>query len=321
VFHLQDIEESVVEADIRLYINFRLSPEQIDDALPDLLPPLWRPSCEEKEALVQMSGKLFIVASTAINFILDPFSMAPAKQMAQLLDVKTGAGLAGSSMDCLYVQVLRAAVPERVGGWFDDYRAIVGSIVVAADVLPIQSLALLLDIEPNGIIRTLSHLHSLVAPSRDNDAFHVHHKSFPDFVTDQFRCAVDPRFFIDASEQHFRLAECCLRVMIQGLKQNIFALPRSDWGVESSKLPPSTRDRIRPELAYACAYWIYHLQEGLPHLLERDDVIAQLRAFVDHHLLSWLEVLSWTDRFDTAWSNVSLLSENIVSPIFSPSFW
>ncbi|KAH6887221.1 hypothetical protein BKA70DRAFT_97349 [Coprinopsis sp. MPI-PUGE-AT-0042] len=311
IFHLHEIENSVVEADIRLYINHCLSAAQIDEALPDLLPPPWRASAEEKEALIQMAGKLFIVASTAVNFVLDPLCLAPAKQMAQLLDVKAGARLAGSSMDRLYMQVLRAAVPEPVGGWFEDYQAVVGSIVVAADVLSVQSLASLLDMEPNGIIRTLSHLHSLIAPTRDSDAFHVHHKSFPDFVMDQSRCAVDPRFFIEASERHMHLAQNCLRIMTKLLKQNICGLPCSDWDVEASKLPSGTKERIPPELAYACAYWIFHIQEGLPHLIGHDNVVSQLTSFVDQHLLSWLEVLAWTNRFDTAWRDASLLSENI----------
>ncbi|KAH6908834.1 hypothetical protein BKA70DRAFT_1222414 [Coprinopsis sp. MPI-PUGE-AT-0042] len=311
IFHLHEIENSVVEKDIRLYIDHCLSPAQIDEALPDLLPPLWRASAEEKEALVRMAGKLFIVASTAINFILDPLRLAPAEQMAQLLDVKAGAGLASSSMDRLYVQILRAAVPERVGDWFEDYQAVVGSIVVAADVLSVQSLASLLEMEPNRIVRTLSHLHSLIAPTRDSDAFHIHHKSFPDFVTDKSRCALDSRFFLEASSRHFHLAHHCLRIMTQMLKQNICELPRSDWSIEARKLPPGTKDRIPPELAYACAYWIFHIREGLPHIVGLHDITNQLVSFVDQHLLSWLEVLAWTNRFDTAWGDVSLLSESI----------
>ncbi|KAH6910480.1 hypothetical protein BKA70DRAFT_1146686, partial [Coprinopsis sp. MPI-PUGE-AT-0042] len=264
VFHLHEIENSVVQADIRLYINRCLSPAQIDKALPDLLPPRWRASPDEIEALVQMAGKLFIVASTAISFILDPLRLAPAKQMAQLLDAKSGATLAGEPMDHLYIQVLRAAVPKRVGDWFEGYQTIVGSIVVAADVLSTQSLASLLDMEPNGIVGALSHLHSLIAPTRDGDAFHVHHKSFPDFVMDKLRCAVDSRFYIEASARHFHLAQHCIRIMIKMLKQNICELAHSDWDVASSDLPPGTKDRIPPELAYACAYWILHLREGLP---------------------------------------------------------
>ncbi|KAH6887144.1 hypothetical protein BKA70DRAFT_1464328 [Coprinopsis sp. MPI-PUGE-AT-0042] len=229
VFHLHEIENSVVQADIRLYINHCLSPAQIDKALPDLLPPRWRASPNEIEALVQMAGKLFIVASTAISFILDPLRLAPAKQMAQLLDAKSGATLAG---------------------------------------------------EPNG-------------PPTNRDV------------------VIDSRFFIEASARHFHLAQHCLRIMVKMLKENVCELPRSDWDIESSNLPPGTKDCIPPELAYACAYWVLHLQEGLAHLIGRHDVIDQLRIFVEQHLLSWLEVLAWTNRFDTAWGDISLLSESI----------
>ncbi|KAH6874852.1 hypothetical protein BKA70DRAFT_1577118 [Coprinopsis sp. MPI-PUGE-AT-0042] len=313
VFHLHEIENSVVESDIRLYINYRLSPEEVDEALPDLLPPPWRASAKEKEALVQMAGKLFIIASTAVNFILDPKRLAPARQMRQLLDAATGSALASSPMDRLYTQVLRAAVPDPVDDWFDDYQAVVGAIVVAADVLPIQSLASLLDKEPNDIVGTLSHLHSLVAPTSHNEAFRVHHKSFPDFVTDSSRCSIDTRFLIDASAAHFHLARDCLRVMVQMLKQNICDLPISDWSKEINELPPGTVDRIPPELAYACTHWISHFQQGLSHFNGSKDslLVDRLNAFVNEHLLSWLEVMALKDRFRTAWNSVNVLSEAI----------
>ncbi|KAH6867748.1 quinon protein alcohol dehydrogenase-like superfamily, partial [Coprinopsis sp. MPI-PUGE-AT-0042] len=252
-----------------------------------------------------MAGKLFIVASTAISFILDPLRLAPAKQMAQLLNAKSGATLAGEPMDHLYIQVLRAAVPKHVGDWFEDYQAVVGTIVVAADVLSTQSLASLLDMDPNGIVGALSHLHSLIAPTRDGDAFHVHHKSFPDFVTDKSRCAIDSRFFIEASARHFHLAQHCLRIMTKMLKQNICQLPRSDWDVELSGLPPGTiKARIPSELAYACAYWVFHLREGLHHLVGRDDVIDQFKVFVEQHLLSWLELLPMAGQLEGPLSNL-----------------
>ncbi|KAH6916423.1 quinon protein alcohol dehydrogenase-like superfamily [Coprinopsis sp. MPI-PUGE-AT-0042] len=314
VFHLHEIENSVVESDIRLYINYRLSPEEVDNALPDLLPPPWRASAKEKEALVQMAGKLFIVASTAINFILDPRRLAPARQMRQLLDATTGSALASSPMERLYTQVLRAAVPDPVDDWFDDYQAVVGAIVVAADVLPIQSLASLLDKEPNDIVGTLSHLHSLVAPTSHNEAFRVHHKSFPDFVTDPSRCSIDTRFLIDTSAHHFHLAGGCLRVMVTMLKQNICELPFSDWSKCISELPPGTVDRIPPELAYACTHWISHFQQGLSHFNGSQDslFVDRLNAFVNEHLLSWLEVVALKGRFPKAWSSVNALSEALL---------
>ncbi|KAH6916410.1 hypothetical protein BKA70DRAFT_1179898, partial [Coprinopsis sp. MPI-PUGE-AT-0042] len=319
VFHLHDIEASVVESDIRLYIDHRLSPGQIDEALPDLLPPPWRASAKEKEYLVQMAGKLFIVASTAIDFILDPRRLDPGRQIRKLLDANTGSGLASTPMDRLYTQVLRTAVPEPVDDWFGDYQVIVGAIVVASDILPVQSLASLLDKDPNDIIRTLSNLHSLIAPTNRDEAYRVHHKSFTDFVTDPSRCSIDPRFLIDASAAHFYLARGCLRVMVRTLKQNICDLPLSDWNKERSQLAPGTLDRIPPELAYACTHWIPHFQQGLSHFSASEDaaLATQLNLFVDGHLLSWLEVLALTSRFDTAWRSVDMLSKAIVSQTLS----
>ncbi|KAH6916428.1 hypothetical protein BKA70DRAFT_1179928, partial [Coprinopsis sp. MPI-PUGE-AT-0042] len=313
VFHLHEIENSVVESDIRLYINYRLSPEEVDNALPDLLPPPWRASAKEKEALVQMAGKLFIVASTAVNFILDSRRLAPAKQMRLLLDAAAGSGLVSSPMDRLYTQMLRAAVPDPVDDWFDDYQVVVGVIVVAADVLPVQSLASLLDKEPNDIVRTLSHLHSLIAPTNQTEAFRVHHKSFPDFVTDPSRCSIDSRFLIDVSASHFHLAGACLRVMVRMLKQNICDLPFSDWSKELSELLRGTTGRIPSELAYACIHWIPHFQQGLSHFNGDKDaaLVDLLGLFVDEHLLSWLEVVALTGRFDTVWNSMDLLSEAI----------
>ncbi|KAH6889086.1 hypothetical protein BKA70DRAFT_1541367 [Coprinopsis sp. MPI-PUGE-AT-0042] len=266
-----------------------------------------------KEYLVQMAGKLFIVASTAIDFILDPRRLDPGRQIRKLLDANTGSGLASTPMDRLYTQVLRTAVPEPVDDWFGDYQVIVGAIVVASDILPVQSLASLLDKDPNDIIRTLSNLHSLIAPTNRDEAYRVHHKSFTDFVTDPSRCSIDPRFLIDASAAHFYLARGCLRVMVRTLKQNICDLPLSDWNKERSQLAPGTLDRIPPELAYACTHWIPHFQQGLSHFSASEDaaLATQLNLFVDGHLLSWLEVLALTSRFDTAWRSVDMLSKAI----------
>ncbi|KAH6904340.1 hypothetical protein BKA70DRAFT_1226618 [Coprinopsis sp. MPI-PUGE-AT-0042] len=298
---------------IRLYINHYLSPEQVYEALPDLLPPLWCASAKEKEALVQMAGKLFIVASTAVAFILDPRRLDPGRQIKRLLDTTKGSWLASSPMDRLYTQVLRGAVPDPVDDWFDDYQAIVGAIVVAADVLPVQALASLLGKEPNDIVRTLSLLHSLVAPTNHNEAFRVHHKSFPDFVTDPSRCSIDSRFLIDTSAHHFHCARGCLRAMVQMLKQNICDLPLSDWSKELSELPSGTTDRIPRELAYACSHWIAHFEQGVSHFNGNDDaeLVKHFKIFADEHLLSWLEVIALTGRFGMAWNSVDVLSKAV----------
>jgi hypothetical protein len=106
-FHMQDIEQSVVEADIRLYLEFRLSKKEVRKAFPRLRPPPWRPSEEQMQMLVGMSGKLFIIASTAASFILDRKHVAPAKRIATLLGNVSPKDFSGSKhttiMDDVYM--------------------------------------------------------------------------------------------------------------------------------------------------------------------------------------------------------------------------
>lgn len=53
-FHLHHIDQSIVEADLRSYLEFRLSTEQVQRALPDLRPPIWQPTKEQMSMLVGM---------------------------------------------------------------------------------------------------------------------------------------------------------------------------------------------------------------------------------------------------------------------------
>jgi hypothetical protein len=88
------------------------------------------------------------------------------------------------------MQIICSAVPTPVDDWVDCYQEIVGTIIFVQDPLSCDALAGLLDldIDVNIIHRTLSHLHSLITPSGEDQTFRVHHKTFPDFVTDQKHC-------------------------------------------------------------------------------------------------------------------------------------
>ena len=60
---LHDIESSIVEGDIRSYLNYRLSSQAVEAALSELDPLPWTPSSSELNTLVDAAGKLFIIAS------------------------------------------------------------------------------------------------------------------------------------------------------------------------------------------------------------------------------------------------------------------
>lgn len=231
LFHLHDIDNSVVEADIRLYINARLSKEQVQQALPRLPSPIWEPTPQQKDILVGTAGKLFMIAATTVDFILDRNRMNPAHQLVILLHGISPTDFLGAkhntAMDPVYVKIIRAAAQNHQDGdWVRHFHACVGTIVLLRDPLPYDSLAVLTGRSTEEVIRTLSNLHSLLAPC--GDAFRIHHKSFLDFISDPDRCKDVPEFRIDLKAHHLRIAKRCLRIMNDSLRQNFCNLKSDD---------------------------------------------------------------------------------------------
>jgi hypothetical protein len=58
----------------------------VQEALPELLPPPWELGLEDLDVLPRAAGILFIIASTAIRFILNNKRYDPKSQMAKLLN-------------------------------------------------------------------------------------------------------------------------------------------------------------------------------------------------------------------------------------------
>jgi hypothetical protein len=322
-FHMQDIEQSVVEADIQLYLSFRLSEKEVRKALPRLRPPPWQPTEEQMRMLVGMSGKLFIIASTAADFILKSKHVAPAKRIATLLDGVSPKDFSGSKqplMDDIYTRIIRAAQPDPIDDWIHQFQTFVGAIVVLQDPLPCDVLAQLLDVDVNDIIGTLSNLHSFLAPSEMDQTYRVHHKSFPDFICDRDRCKkhIGSEFYIDPALHHMRIAERCLRIMDHNLKFNICDLDNTEQHKDRDQLDDRVRDSISPHLAYACAYWASHLVGGLDSDVGLNSEVNEfLEQFATRHLLHWLEVLSIIGRADIAYSSLEIIHTAMVRVIFT----
>jgi len=210
--------------------------------------------------------------------------------------------------------IISSAVPDPVDDWVDRYQEFVGAIVVLQDPLSCEALARLLGVGVDKITITLSHLHSLLAPTGASQVFQIHHKSFPDFITDFERCKMGPPFFIDPKIHNLRIAKRCLRIMDQCLKQNICDLGPNDWFKDNSQIRHLTQNCISLELAYACTYWASHLNAGGLD----NDVELLLEHFSSNHLLAWLEVVSIIGRMETAYSSLDRVCQLIVSSTSYP---
>ena len=323
-FCLQDIEQSVVEADIRLYLDSRLSKEAVQRALPELAPPPWQPTPDQMDALVCMSGKLFIIASTAAAFVLDGIQLAPKEQLDILLSGLSSKDFSGSRhtfLDDMYMQIIRAACPEQMGSWVNRFQMIVGTVTLLQDPLSCDALASLLGIDANDIVRTLSNLHALFAPGAKDQIFRIHHKSFPDFITDPDRRERSCEFYIDRSAHHLQIAKHCLIIMIGQLKH-------------CKRHEQSEDCMLSSHLVYACTYWASHLVWGteLDGILSPDDDIWQLLEwFASQCTWAWLSVLcgirgigsrhTYFRTCDLVVSSVFVLSGEQYSEVFTKTVW
>lgn len=299
-FYLHEIEHSVVEADIRHYLQHQLSQEMVQRELPELKPPPWEPRLKDLEALVRVAGKLFIIASTAVRFILDNIEQNPRLQMTRLLngfEEDYTNERPEQALDDIYQQILRSAIPEGSGNRIvESFQTVVGTIILLWDPLPRQALANLITVDIDDITRALSHLHSIIPPSSQDDLLQIHHKSFPDFIRNAERCR-DKRFLIAPKVHHSRIANHCFRIMGRHLRENICDLGFPERYLDNNKVRHLTGGRVSQELIYACIYWAEHLSQADT---ENNELLQQVANFAFNHILNWLEVLSLINRLDVA---------------------
>ena len=290
-YRLHEIENSIVEGDVRSYLSHQLSSQAVEAALPELYPPPWTPSPSELNTLVNAAGKLFIIASTIIKFLLDDKRYNPKAQMRDLMQVITvdKTGVPFNTLDGVYTHILSVAIPSNSSpDILSRFHSVIGTIVLLRDPLPLRPLAVLLHTDPNDVKGALVHLQSIIFLSGREDTPRIYHKSFPDFITDVKRCSHDPRFHVSVGMQHACIARNCFQVMDEQLRANICDLKFPEMYLDNHEIQHLLGDRISSELRYACLHWATHLFNA-----EKDSNLSgQLERFSSTHLLHWLEVLS-----------------------------
>ncbi|KIL58996.1 hypothetical protein M378DRAFT_283149 [Amanita muscaria Koide BX008] len=304
IFRLQDIEDMVVDGDIRLYLSHSLSLEAVQERYPHRQ---WCASDEEITSLVDAAGRLFIIASTAVRYIFDKSSPSPAAQMKKLLRAFARyltPGTPFKDLDQFYTVILWNVVPENCDN--DDtvarYQSVVGAIVFIQRPLPMSTLAQLINIDVVEIREVLDNLQSVILLGNDNVP-RIYHKSFPDYLTDEARCK-DPRLRIDPRICHTQIATRCFEIMDKHLKRNILGLgdparfmSNEDGLKEAAITDEQIQEKIPQHLRYACVYWDNHLEVAK---IEDEALMNELEMFVDEHMLYWFEVLSLIGNLDSA---------------------
>ena len=298
VFHLQNIDEKIVDDDIRVYLEYCLSQEQVARSLP-ALPEQWSASPEEITCLVRTAGRLFIVASTAVRFILDEIICNPKSQMEAF---KIGGWISLDGLESFYMVILRHVVPSKCKPIvIQRFKEVIGTILTIQMPLPINALEHLAHPQSaTDIHAVLRRLQSVIMINKDTPQ--IYHKSFFDFITSADHCTED--VLIDLKVHHTRIATRCFQIMNKSLKWNILELDDparfmdnaeglAAQGISEGQL----HRKIPAELKYACVYWVNHVKGADT---KDTDLIKEYETFANEHLLHWLETLSWVDKLDIA---------------------
>ncbi|KAK3346887.1 hypothetical protein B0T25DRAFT_462128 [Lasiosphaeria hispida] len=290
---LHQIPEKVVEQDISTFLASELA--RIKDEYSGQVPLDW-PGKDNIRTLAQMAVPLFIFAATVCRFVDDKGRSNPAKRLKKVLEYrKATRNSTLDKLDATYLPVLDQLTSGRTdqdrAEVLAEFRNVVGPIVLLAQPLSVRSLARLLDVEPEDVNALLNSLHSVLdIPSVDDAPVRLFHLSFRDFLVDPAKRTKND-FWIDEAKYHKTLAERCIQLMGQCLKQDICGLkvpgkPRSEVNQQTINA------NLSPAVQYACQYWVHHLKES-KHNIEDDDFV---HTFLTSHLLHWFEALSLLGR-------------------------
>ncbi|CUA69303.1 hypothetical protein RSOLAG22IIIB_08427 [Rhizoctonia solani] len=174
ILYLHEIEKSLVQADIELYLK---------DELKYLLPV----HCADIEELAEQAGNLFIYAATAVRYICPTGMTANSKQrLKTILAVHSKSNKGMFDIDLLYSAILSAALYDiRLEP--DERRNIeivLWTSICASEPVLIGTLAALSGFDETELaVSALQPLRSVLHVSEHNNYVTTLHASFPDFIS------------------------------------------------------------------------------------------------------------------------------------------
>lgn len=288
-FVLHDIQPSIVDHDISLFLEYNLGKFRQEWTLGSD----WAGEEVLRQLVLHACG-LFIWASTTCRFIREGKRFA-RKRLDIILHGSSSAVTAPEThLNEIYLTVLKHSISsgfsdEEKEEAYDMLKRILGSTVVLLSPLSTSALRRLLQVSEEDVDSTFKDLHAILdIPNDPTRQLRLHHPSFRDFLLSKDRCG---DFWVDEKRAHQTLAAGCIQLMFQTLRKDICDMHAP--GNQASQVESSWLKKcIPPEVQYACRYWVQHLQKSDAQLLDND----QVHRFLQKHLLHWLEALSWMGK-------------------------
>ncbi|KAM0360221.1 hypothetical protein ACHAPK_011865, partial [Fusarium culmorum] len=301
---LHAIPAQIVKHDIVMFLNAEFEKIRDDFNLTVCderkLPSDW-PGRPIVQRLAEMAVPLFIFAATVCRFVADRNRNSPSIQLRKVLDYQSKAHV--SQLDLTYGPVLRSLIIGVSGDdkkqIINDFKMVIGGIVILADPLSARALSQLLEVDPEVVDNRLDTLHSVLnIPSTRNAPVRLLHLSFRDYLIKE-----ESEFQVDERCTHQMLAKHCLRILCGALRKNICGLFFP--GMRRSAVDSQQLDKSMPsQLQYACMHWAYHQTRGDPKL--KDD--KEVYDFLMTHLLHWIEAMSLLGRVKECLDSLSSLA-------------
>jgi hypothetical protein len=257
--------------DILFFLRNKMAEIRLNN--PGLRLPLDWPGDVAIQALADRAAGLFIWAYTAFRFV---DGHDPRKRLDVLLQGNVTVN-AESALDALYSTAL-----ESAGRWDDedfciDFRAIMGTILVARQPLSHNAIDNLLCLDRPSL-HTLSRL-GCVLDLNDGDLVRILHPSFRDFLSDSERCK--EFWFLDLTLSNRQLAIRCMERLENVLRRNIY---------QSELSQTASTEILSEDVSYACSFWIDHV---CWITTETTLIEVCVEKLCQRFLLEWLESMSY----------------------------
>ena len=225
------------------------------------IPKPW-PSARILTELLDKAGSSFAFATTLVQCVGG--DRMPHEALGKLL----ASGVNG--LDSLYEQVFSSAT------WTDDFRLILGTIMVLEKNRSISFLSSFLSLHHKKVICELLEVQSLIKiPGDDNKPVMLYHTSLRDFLTIKSR---SKQYFIDPPLQHLHLAIHCLKHLVEYTSEDFF-----EGDVAN----------------YACFNWPHHLFLGFQgQELNVDETITTSLVTLIKNLLTF-QGKTWYNTTET----------------------
>ena len=175
VFVLHDVQPSLINSDIRLFLKHELSELAQRCQLEG-----W-PSDEHINVLCRRAAGLFVYAVATVKF-LGSSNRLPKRQLDVIINLPECTVPEGrtrlnskTTLDSLYTSILRMAFDDEDTEVDSRVRSTIGAIVLLVNPLPPSGIAELIGLDPKEVVLFLTSLHSLLTFNEDpNQPFTSH---------------------------------------------------------------------------------------------------------------------------------------------------